>query len=140
MNSEKPLPLVSDPDGAPYWAAAKRHRLSLQQCDQCHSFLYPPGPACPHCGSSLISYNDIGSEVTGRVYSYIISYRAFVAGFSDDVPYVVALVDVDGVPDVKILADLIDCRPDEVRIGMPVHMTWEDRTEDVTLPQWKVTL
>lgn len=138
MNSEKPLPVVSDPDAAPYWAAAKRHRLSLQQCDQCHSYLYPPGPACARCGSAAISYKDIGDEIAGRVYSYIIPYRTFVSGFDTDAPYVVALVDLNCVPNVKILANLINCPPDEVRVGMSVRMIWEDRTAEVTLPQWEV--
>lgn len=137
MNSAKPLPAVLDPDARTYWSAAKQHRLSLQQCDRCSSFLYPPGPACPVCGAAQLTYKDLGSNITGKVYSYIVPHRAFVSGFAEEAPYAVLLVDVDQAPGVKILANLVNSSWQSAKIGMSVRMVWEDRTSDVAIPQWE---
>jgi len=137
MNTPKPVPALSDPDAQTYWSAAKQHRLSLQQCDHCRSFLYPPGPACPICGAADLTYKDLGSNVTGTVYSYIVPHRAFVAGFADEAPYAVLIVNVEQAPGVKILANLVNSPWQSAKIGMSVRMVWEDRSSDVTIPQWE---
>ena len=136
LDLEKPLPAVNDPDAAPYWRAAKEHRLALQWCGACSTYLYPPGPACPLCGGAEVVYRDLGARITGRLYSYIVTHRAFVPGFAKDAPYVVALAEVDQASRAKLLANLVSCKPEEVRIGMPLTMVWEDRTGEVSLPQW----
>ncbi|OGA47609.1 MAG: hypothetical protein A3F74_23000 [Betaproteobacteria bacterium RIFCSPLOWO2_12_FULL_62_58] len=137
MDLEKPLPSLQDADALQFWQAAKEHRLALQWCSTCKSFLYPPGPACALCGAIDIVYKDIGREVTGSLYSYIITHRAFVPGFATNVPYVVALAEINEACNMKLLANLINCAPEKVRIGMQLRMVWEDRTPEVTLPQWE---
>lgn len=136
MDADKPLPPVNDPDAAPYWQAAREHRLALQFCEPCRAYLYPPGPACPRCGAPDVPYRDLGRDVCGTLYSYIVTHRAFVPGFAKDAPYIVALAEVDQAAGTKLLANLLECSPAEVRIGMPLRMVWEDRTPEVTLPQW----
>jgi len=128
---------MQDADARPYWEAAKTHRLALQCCTKCKVFLYPPGPACPHCGGIEISYRDLGARITGKLYSYIVTHRAFVPGFSDEVPYIVALAEVDQAGNIKLLANLINCKPEEVRIGMPLKMVWQERTQEISMPQWE---
>ena len=34
---------------------------------------------------------------------------------------------------LKLLTNLVDCQPDEVKIGMPVEVVYEDVTPEVTL-------
>jgi len=138
MDQPKPLPNMQDADALPYWNAAKAHRLDLQCCPQCNVFLYPPGPTCPHCGGFDVPYNELGSLISGQLYSYIVTHRAFVPGFSDEVPYIVALVEVEQAGNIKLLANLINCKPENVRIGMPLKMVWEDRTPEISIPQWAV--
>lgn len=136
MQIDKPLPPVDDPDAAPYWAAARRHVLALQHCTDCGNWLYPPGPACPCCGGTAVDYVELGGEITATLYSYIVTHRAFVPGFAQDAPYVVALAEVDQAGGTKLLANLLDCPPEAVRIGMPLRMVWEARGDQATLPQW----
>jgi uncharacterized protein len=50
---------------------------------------------------------------------------AFDPGFKEDLPYVVALVDVKEGP--RILSNIRGCPPEEVKIDMPVELSWEDR-------------
>lgn len=133
----KPLPSI-DPDTAPYWRAAKEHRLSLMRCVETQRFIHPPGPGSPFTGGTETEWVDLGSDITGTLYSYIVVYRAFARGFAEDVPYVTALVDIDQAPGARIIANILDADPETLTIGQPLRMTWIDVTEDVTLPQWEI--
>lgn len=80
---------------------------------------------------------DLGKQVSGNLYSYIVTHRAFVPGFAEKVPYIVALVEVEQAGNAKLLVNLINCAPESVRIGMQLRLVWEDRTPDVSMPQWE---
>ncbi|MFD0826927.1 Zn-ribbon domain-containing OB-fold protein [Neobacillus sp. M.A.Huq-85] len=135
MGYQKPIPLKSQ-DNHPFWDAADRHELMIQKCESCQRYLHPPGPACAKCGSTELSWENLGSDVTGTVYSYVISYRPFLPGFQDDLPLVIAVVQLEKAPDVKIIGNIIHCSPEDVKIGMSVKMTWQDINEERALPQW----
>ena len=137
MEYAKPLPSLHDPDALPYWQAARENMLSVQQCGACKRFVYPPGPSCSWCGADELAYSDLGSNIEGVLYSFTVVYRAFLPGFDKEVPYVVANVELCGTTSpLKILANLKNCAPDKVRIGMRVRMVWERCTDQITLPQW----
>ena len=135
MDYQKPIPLKNQ-DNHPYWDAADRHELMIQKCESCQHYSHPPGPACAKCGSTELSWENLGNEVNGTVYSFIISYRPFLPGFQDDLPLVIAVVELEKVPQVKLIANVLNCNPEEVEIGMNVKMTWQDITEERALPQW----
>jgi len=135
MSYQKPIPLKTQ-DNQLYWDAADRHELVLQKCDTCHSYNHPPGPACSKCGSTELSWEHQGSDITGSIYSYVVSYRPFLPGFQDDLPTIIVVVQLDHLPEVKIIGNVLGCSPEEIKIGMPVKMTWQDITEDRALPQW----
>ena len=137
---EKPVPL-DDQDQRPYWLAAAERRLSLQRCLSCRRFVHPPGPGCPHCGGADLDWEDLGSEITGQVYSFIVVHRAFLRSFLTDVPYVVVLGELEGVGDtVRITANLVNAEDVDVEIGSRVRMVWETRSDGVTVPQWEPLL
>ncbi|WP_019240965.1 MULTISPECIES: Zn-ribbon domain-containing OB-fold protein [Bacillus] len=135
MSYQKPIP-VKTPDNQPYWDAADRHELVLQKCETCQSYNHPPGPACAKCGSTELSWESQGSDIKGTLYSYVVSYRPFLPGFQDDLPTIIAVVQLDNLPEVKIIGNVLECSPQELQVGMPVKMIWQDITEDRALPQW----
>ena len=135
MDYQKPIPLKNQ-DNHPYWDAADRHELMIQKCESCQHYSHPPGPACAKCGSTELSWENLGSEVNGTVYSFIVSYRPFLPGFQDDLPLVIAVVELEKAPQVKLIANVLNCNAEEVKIGMNVKMTWQDITEERALPQW----
>jgi len=133
----KPVP-IDDRDQQRYWLAAAKGELSLQRCSTCERYVHPPGPGCHHCGSADLVWDDLGSQITGQVYSYVVVHRSFLRSFIDDVPYVVALVELDDLDKVRITANIISIDdPSEVEIGMRVRMVWEERPDGVTMPQWE---
>lgn len=135
MSYEKPIPLKTQ-DNRPYWDAADQHELVIQTCESCTEAIHPPGPSCPHCGSEDVGWQKLGSDIEGTVYSYIVSYRPFLPGFQNDIPHIIAQVELAQNPKVKIIGNILKCEPEDIKIGMPVKMIWEDITEDRALPQW----
>jgi len=71
------------------------------------------------------------------VHSYTITHHRAAPGFEDRVPFVVALVELEEQPGLRIISNLSGCGPDEMRIGMPVEVVFEDVTPGVTLPQFR---
>lgn len=131
----KPIPLKTI-DNAPYWDAADKHELTLQKCNSCQSYAHPPGPSCSNCGSQDVIWENQGSNIQGKVYSYIVSYRPFLPGFQNDIPLVIAVVELDHLPEVKIIGNILNCSAEKVEIGTPVKMIWEDVTDERAIPQW----
>lgn len=132
---QKPIPLKTQ-DNQSYWDAADRHELMLQKCQTCHAYNHPPGPACAKCGSTELNWESQGCHITGTIYSYVVSYRPFLPGFQDDLPTIIVVVQLDHLQEVKIIGNVLECPPEEIKIGMPVKMIWQDITEDRALPQW----
>lgn len=124
-----PLPAV-DPESRPFWEAAKAHRLRLPRCTACGKFHFYPRSFCVHCHHRHIEWADVSGR--GTVYSYYVAHRPAHPAFQDRVPYVVALVDLEEGP--RMLTNIVDCPPEQVRIGMPVEVVFRDVTEEISLP------
>ena len=129
----RPRP-VPDDVTRPYWDAAAEHRLCIARCANCGRFRHPPTATCPVCSSSSVEWTDLNGR--GTVYSFIVDYRNMVPGFEG--PYVVAQVNPVDVDEelVRIVANIRDCAIDDVHIGMPVRVTFDDLEPGLALPQF----
>ena len=129
-----PLPQPDDLT-APYWDAARKHELHIQRCTNCAEYQHPPFAYCRQCNSGDLDWTRISGR--GHIYSFIIDHRLMVPGFSE--PYVVAQVNPIESPSdlVRITTNIRDCALEDVYIGMPVEVLFEDVRSDTTLPQFK---
>ncbi|MFQ5666867.1 MAG: Zn-ribbon domain-containing OB-fold protein [Candidatus Binatia bacterium] len=128
----KPLPRI-DEESKGFWEACGRHELYVQQCRTCQTVRYYPRALCPACLSSDTTW--VLSCGRGTVYTYTVTYQNQAAGFRDDLPYVMAYVELE--EGVRLLTNIVGCAPEDVRIGMPVTVTFDDVTAEVTLPKFK---
>ncbi len=108
----RPLPVPTAETG-PFWAGARRGELMIPHCTNCSRFLWPPGGTCPSCGESPAWQAVAGG---GTLYSHAAVRRAPSADLAAEAPYVVALVDLD--VGVRLFTNVVDCRPEDLRIGM----------------------
>jgi len=129
MSVERPVP-VPNAETAPYWAAAREHRLTVQRCLECGQPRFYPRAICPRCGSDRTEWMDC--EGTGTVYSYTVVYRPPSEAFAADVPYVVAVVELSEGP--HLMTNVVGCPPDQVTVGMPVRVRFRDMGEELALP------
>jgi uncharacterized protein len=122
------LPDVTDPATAPFWEAAREHRLLAQSCDACGDLRYPATEICPRCWSDSQSWVPIAP--TGELYSYVVYHRALDPSMKDEIPYVVGRVLTD---DGVVFTVRLDLEPDEARVGMRLVASWNNVTDAVTL-------
>ena len=76
-------------------------------------------------------------RASGRatVYSFTVTHQNQAPGFREELPYVLALVELEEGP--RLMTNVVDCAPAEVRIGMPVEVVFEDCTPEITLPKFR---
>lgn len=129
----KPLPVV-DPGTEPYWQALRERRFVLKACRDCGRTHFYPREACPHCYSDNLEWRQAKGE--GEVYSFTICHRPAGPAFAEDVPYVVAVVQLDEGPRMMTR---IDESADAVKIGSRVEISFHDADEGVVLPYFKLT-
>ena len=130
----KVLP-VSDMWTRDYWEGAKRHELILKRCSACNFYIHPPMPTCPRCQTE-----DVRSAVVsgkGAIYSFTVMHHLGNPGFDEELPYAVVVVELDEQKGLLTVGNLLDCPLDRIQIGMTVEVTYQDVTEEVTLPQFQ---
>lgn len=128
----RPIP-VPDEVSAPYWAAAREHRLVILRCSDCAFYVHPPRAVCPRCQGERL----LGDEVSGRgtIYSYHQMHLPGVPGFAP--PYAVAVVELREQSGLFAVGNVLNCPPTDLRIGMAVQVTFESLGPDgVAVPQW----
>lgn len=128
----KPLPHV-DEESRPFWEALQRHELYIQKCRDCGDLRYHPRALCTNCLSSRTEW--LRSKGTGKIYTFTVTNQNQAPGFRESLPYVMAWVELD--EGVKILTNIVDCPPQQVKIGMPVEAMFEDVTPEVTLVKFR---
>ena len=129
---EKPVP-VPDNVTAPFWEAAKQGRLLIQHCPGCGARQFYPQSSCRECLSEELEWMEATGK--GTIYSYTVVHRAPNRPFEPDVPYTVALVDLD--EGCRMLSNVVDVNPEDVRVGMPVEVLFEEITPEISLPKFR---
>jgi uncharacterized OB-fold protein len=125
------------PDGstAPFWAAAREHRLVFPWCTECAIARAPLAPRCGKCGATTVEWRE--SVGRGTIFSFTIVRHAVTAHFRPYVPYAIIVVELDDVPGVRLLSNLVDCHPTDVSTRRPVELVWDDQAA-WSLPRFRL--
>jgi uncharacterized OB-fold protein len=119
-----PVPKITD-DNAAFWTGGRQGELLITRCTSCGYYLHPPSPRCPKCLSDAVAPSAVSGR--GTVYSYTINRQAWVPGL--EVPFVLAIVELDEQPGLRLMTNLVECLPEEAAIGMPVEVAFVERGE-----------
>jgi uncharacterized OB-fold protein len=117
-----PLPDLSDERTAEYFAGAARGELMLPRCDACNRLVWYPEEECPHCGAHESTWTPVRGR--GRLFTWAVVRRAFLAAFEEMVPFVTALVALEDDPAVRIVSYIVDCDPEALTADMPVEVVF----------------
>jgi hypothetical protein len=128
----KPVPEIT-PEMAPFFEAARRHALAVQRCVACGALRFPARAACNRCMSRETDWVAVAG--TGTVFSVAVMHQANHPAFEAMLPYAVVVVELDC--GVRMISNVVDCPARDVAIGMPVEVTFEERSPEVTLPVFK---
>lgn len=135
MSDAKPLP-QPDPVTAPYWESVRRHQMRLQRCRACRRFVFYPRPLCPFCFDGPLEWAPVSGR--GVIYAFTVVYRAPAPEFQPDLPYTVALVDLEeGARMMTTIVSRPAASAAPITIGTAVEVVYEDVTPEVTLPRFR---
>ncbi len=129
---EKPLPVI-DPGTETFWAEARAHRLTIPRCLDCGRHHFYPRSLCPHCHSERLEWTPVSGR--GTVYSFTVARKPAGPAFAPDLPYVIALIDLDEGP--RMMTNLVVPDAEAVRIGDRVAVAFDDVTPEITLPRFR---
>lgn len=128
----KPLPVLSA-DNRPFWDGCRGGRLMLQRCEACAQWRYPISPVCPQCLSDRFEWAAVSGR--GTVFSFIVFHQAYHPGFKADLPYNVALVQLEEGP--RLFSNVVGTPHAQVRIGDAVEVVFDAVTDEVTIPRFR---
>lgn len=117
----------------PFWEATKAKRLVLQRCGDCKKFVFYPREFCPHCFGESLSWEEASGE--GSIYAISVMHKPGNPLMAGEVPYAVALVELK--EGVRMLTNLVGCKPGDGQVGMKVRITWEALPDGRNLPQFE---
>ncbi len=117
-----PTPQIND-DNRAFWTGGRDGELRIVRCQDCGYYVHPPSPRCPRC----LSDDVVPSPVSGRgvVYTYTVNEREWSPGL--EVPYVIAIVQLDEQSDLRLMTNIVGCKPEEVAINMQVRVEFREQ-------------
>jgi hypothetical protein len=118
------LPKLDEHNRA-FWTGGADGHLMVSRCTRCGLWVSPPAADCPDCGGALAAQPVSGR---GTVFTYTVNYQPFNPAVP--VPYVIAIVELDEQPDLRVASNIVDCEPDSVHIGLPVEVRFEGHDVD----------
>lgn len=133
--SNKPVP-VPDDLSRPFWEAAKERRLAIQRCGSCGYYNHPPRRFCDGCLAQDLRFEPVSGR--GVVYTFTVMYQRDVAGFEEDAPFINIVVELIEQPQLLMVSNLPIADRAKVTIGAAVQVDFEDRGEEVVVPQFRI--
>ena len=122
------LPRVT-PENEHFWRGGRQGELRFLRCRACACYIHPPAPLCPRCLSRDVAPEAVSGRA--RLATYTVNHQPWYPGL--DPPYVIAIVEIEEQPDVRLMTNIVNCEVDRVEIGMRVTVTFEEH-EDVWIP------
>lgn len=110
-----------------FWRSIKsRYNLIATKCKSCQGIYFPPRAICPKCRRKS-KLEDFKLKGIGEVVSYTVIHSP-PEGFENKTPYIMAIVKLVEGPCVT--TQIVDCDPEEMRIGMKVKSVFRKIRED----------
>ncbi|MBZ5752686.1 Zn-ribbon domain-containing OB-fold protein [Metabacillus rhizolycopersici] len=124
-----PQPTV---ETARFWEGCRVHELIIQKCSDCHNFQFYPRLMCTNCTSRKVEWMKASGR--GKVMSFTIVHRAISKAYLSQVPYVIAIIELEEGP--TMMSNIVQCEPKAVEIGMEVEVVFENWSDTITMPQF----
>jgi uncharacterized protein len=129
---KRPLPRRRGMAGE-FYDYCKKHKLRFQRCTNCGTWRHVPRDMCAKCGS--FAWEWAKSSGKGKLFSWTTAVQPMLPQFADLVPYSPVVIEMD--EGVRLVTWLTDVPPEELRLGLPVEVVFDDVTPEVTLPKFR---
>jgi uncharacterized protein len=127
-----PLPRMRG-SAVEFYKFCKAHELRFQRCTDCAAWRHIPRDMCAKCGS--FNFEWARSSGKGTLFSWTTVSQPALPQFAPLVPFSPAVIELE--EGVRMLSWVVDVKPDELALGMPVEVVFDDVTPEVTLPKFR---
>lgn len=105
-----------------------RYRLVGTECPKCHSVYFPPRSVCPDCRrASVGKMRQRQLSGRGKLLTFTVVHQP-ADGFELQTPYIMAIVELE--EGCRVMAQVVEARPELVRSGMAVEACFRRIRED----------
>ena len=119
--------------GMPFWEATRQKKLVIQYCKTAKKYQHFPRPVSIFTGRRRdIEWREVSGK--GKVFSYTIAHRG-TPPFQGAEPYAIVSVSLD--EGVNVIADMIHCTAEELKVGMKVKPYWHPLDNGEHLLMWQ---
>lgn len=119
-------------DNGWWWErVAQDEVLPIQRCCGCEKLRHPPRPMCDVCGS--LEFDSIAASGQGTIHTFTVIHQPQVPGYQ--YPLVAIIVDLE--EGERMASTLIDCEPEDVRIGMPIEVVIQTDDDGFKIPLFR---
>lgn len=129
----KPLPNVEEDALRPFWEGALNGTLMIKRCTDCSAYQGPTAGLCIDCLSESLDWVEASGK--GTLHAYGIMHQRYHPGFFDDIPYNVAVVELDEGP--RLNTNILEVSSEDLQVGMRVMVTFERVTKEVAIPKFR---
>jgi uncharacterized protein len=121
----------------PFWTSALKDQLSCARCTNCGIFRMPPSAYCFNCQHQEVEWVDLPGTAT--IYTFTVVRHPLRPDLKEAVPYVTAVVELDGTQGAgaRMMANVINCDVDKVRIGDKIKVTFEKVSDIMAIPRFE---
>ncbi len=123
-----PLPRLT-PESDFYWTGGAAGELRILRCRDCRRYAHPPTPLCRGCGSDQLAPEAVSGR--GTIWTFTVSHQQLLPSLPT--PYVVAVIELEEQADLHVTTRLVELDPNDVAVGLPVEVRFEQHDE-VYLP------
>jgi uncharacterized OB-fold protein len=128
VSSRRPLPVLTT-NTREFWTGGAHGDLLIYRCQACGYYVHPATHFCPKCESRDVAPDAVSGRAT--IASFTVNHQQWEPEL--EVPYVMALVELEEQADVRLVTNIVNCPIEDVYIGMPVSVLFE-QNDDVWVP------
>ena len=128
---KRPIP-APDALERPFFEAAARGELLYQRCPACSHVQFYPRAVCTACGA-----DPAWAQASGRgaVHTYTVVRQNGMPPFKDELPYVVAMVELP--EGVRMMGNVTGVRAEDVHVGLALEAYAVEFEPGLALPFWR---
>lgn len=128
----KHLPVIETHTKA-YWDACRDGKLLIQNCQKCGNLQFYPRTVCINCLSEELGW--VRASGKGTVYAFSTIHQAPTPAYAGDIPYSFAIIDLE--EGVRMTSNVIDCKPEDVKVGMAVEVVFRSHSPEIAVPYFR---
>jgi uncharacterized OB-fold protein len=108
----------------PFWTGGATGALQITRCQSCRRWVFPLSATCAECGGGT-AYEATSGK--GTVFTHTTNAHPYNPAVP--VPYNISVVELVEQGGIRFTTNVVDCSPEDVHIGMPVRVQFEQHGE-----------